>query len=174
MDILKFLFGSGWLIGWYVAMWVFGALFVALPVHALAKDALKVPVPTASLGTMGVMILPLFFYAVVLTINGALAVKGFDFGIWGRFGIVLGIVVVGLGLLCTGFGGILSYPGKPSVIFLWSISIILMIASLVLMWMGRKPVAGSAGGVFLTILMVVVAIPVLLFLFGIYIELRKR
>lgn len=73
LEILRFFFGAGWMMLWNISFLLAMGMFVIGPQAMLASDALRTPVPTASLGTFGyVMII-----AVVLAVTTPVAVGMF-------------------------------------------------------------------------------------------------
>lgn len=177
MELVKLLFGSGWMVAWHLAMWLLAALFVVMPIKMLSDDALKVPAPTPTLGTMGMMILPVFFFLALTAMNGAIAIRAFDAGALGRAGLIFAAATVATVLMIAGFWTMLEYPGRASVSALWAIATVLMLLNL---WLARVGVTRDAnsiavpGGWVATTLLVVIGLPSAIFLALFVLALMKR
>ena len=176
MDLLKFLFGSGWMIAWHVALWLAALVLVVMPIKMLADDFLKVPVPTPSLGTMGAMFMPVFYFLAATVLNGAFAARAMQ-GSWlARAGLVFAAATVAGVVMCLAFAAMMQWPGRASVLLVWLTAAGLMAANLWLVRTGVSPVEATVRvprGPVLTALLLIVGLPAAFLFFGMILALIR-
>jgi hypothetical protein len=176
MDLLKFLFGSGWMIAWHGALWLAAGILVILPIKMLADDALKVPVPTATLGTMGAMFMPVFYFLAATVINGALASRTMQ-GSWlTRAALVFAAATVACVVMSLAFAAMMQRPGRGSVVLVCLTAAGLMAGNL---WLARIGVSRAEAtvriprGPIVTVLLLVVGLPAAFLFFGFILALIR-
>jgi hypothetical protein len=131
-EILGFLFGSRWWIIWHVALWLGALLFVIMPLAMLAGDALKVPQPTASLGTMAYMMFIVLFLAVITLINGTMFLRPLAVGVGSGILFVLALAALVTMLSSMSMLQMLGSAPRVAVTFAWTSSAAFFLGNLVM------------------------------------------
>lgn len=143
LTVLKFLFGSGWWVAWYLAVWGVMALFVGMPLKMLIDDALKTPPPTPSLGTFGyMMIIPVVVGAVTL-VDAIIMVTGGGGSALSKTMIVLGVTAGAVVLMSLGEAPIVSAPGRMAALVATATAVAIMAANLTLLWLRTARTEGA-------------------------------
>jgi len=144
MNAVRFLFGSGWQVLWYLAFWLSSLLFVGLPMKQFwdyvreGKDA-----GPAAMATFAVLMMAVLWAAVVTLVSSAMFVPALAASGWVKLLVVLAAAsLAGVAPLLAGY----SLAQRPSwVMYGLTFGPVVAIAAvnLVLMHLGRAWPAGS-------------------------------
>lgn len=79
LESLRFVFGAGWGMLWNIPFLLGAVMFAVGPMAMLAGDALKTPVPTASLGTIAYVMIIGSFLSLATAVGVALTMRSAAF-----------------------------------------------------------------------------------------------